>query len=315
MVKNAIKRLILRLYPELGQRKHVPQLARIERIYDLPVDVAKVSSPFRAYKAVDVQLLDAVTGHALAVPIFEQVTLATGQANDRGVFISPCVGMQCLIQYIDGLDSMPVITALLPFNTLVTEHRQSDVTLQQSSRSKISGTNENWYIQTDGCIKQTSQTSIVNAQVREQSYHERSTHIATHDKTMIEGNQINEVMGSLKTQVGEKALLVALDNLLLGSKQQVDIKAHANINIESLKILEAKAADLARVQAPKIWVGSEEVNLAQIVVDLIAVVKSTNTSLAAHTHGRGAPPDQASSFTGYQSQAAALDGKLSPITA
>ncbi|WP_299002299.1 hypothetical protein [uncultured Shewanella sp.] len=315
MVKNAIKRLILRLYPELGQRKHVPQLAEIVRIYDLPADVAKVSSPFRAYKAVDVQLLDAVTGQALAVPVFEQVTLATGQANDRGVFISPNVGMQCLIQYIDGLDSMPVITTLLPFNTLVPEHRQSDVTLQQSSRSKISGTNEDWHIQTDGRIKQTTQISSVNAQVREQTYHERMTNIATHDKTLIDGNQINEVMGALKTQVGEKALLTALDNLLLGSKQQIDIKAHANINIESLKILEAKAADLSRVQAPKIWLGSDEVNLAQIVLDLIAVVKSMNTTLAAHTHARGAPPDQASSFSGYQSQATGLDGKLSPITA
>tara|TARA_Y100000034_G_C6695499_1_gene306445 strand:- start:222 stop:341 length:120 start_codon:yes stop_codon:yes gene_type:complete len=39
-------------------------------------------------------------------------------------------------------------------------------------------------------------------------------------------------MGALKTIVGEKALIVALEGLMLGTQKQLDIKAHENMNLE-----------------------------------------------------------------------------------
>ena len=314
MVKNAIRRLVLRYFPELGQRKHLPQLARIENVYDLPVNGSKVSTSFRAYRAADIQLLDAVTKKPISVPIFEQVTLATGQASEQGLFIEPKPGMYCLIQYIDGLDSIPVITSLLPWNTLVPENRCADVSLQQSNRSKLTGANENWHLQTDGEIKQTSQKSDVDAQIRNEKYHQRTTTIASHDTTKVDGSQINEVMGALKTLVGEKALIVALDNLLLGSKKQVDIKAVENMNLESLKQLEAKATELIRMQGATVWLGSEQTNVVKVLLDLIAVVKNTNETLAVHTHPGVSATAQASTFTSYKSVATQLSDTLSIIT-
>lgn len=314
MVKNAIRRLVLRYFPELGQRKHLPQLARIEKIYDMPVNGGKVSSAFRAYKAVDIQLLNAVTGEPLAVPVFEQVTLATGQSNEHGLFTEPTVGMRCLIQYIDGLDSMPVITSLLPWGTLVPDHRSTDVVLQQSHRSKITGSDGNWHHQTDGEIKHTSQKNIVDSQVRQENYHQRDTTIEAHDTTKIDGNQINEIMGALKILVGEKAIITSLDNLLLGSDKKIIAKSTENMTLESLKTLEAKAAKLAKVQGKTVWLGSENVNAVQILLDLIAIVKSTNKLLSTHTHiGAGKSP-QAGEFTGFESDAASLESNLSPIT-
>ena len=189
MVKNAIRRLVLRYFPELGQRKHLPQLARIEKVHDMPINGAKVSTAFRAYKAVDIQLLNAVTGQPLAVPVFEQVTIATGQSHEHGLFTEPTPGMHCLIQYIDGLDSMPVITSLLPWQTLVPDHRSTDVTLQQSHRSKLAGSDGNWHLQTDGEIKQTSQKSIIESQISQETHYQRDTTITGHDTTKIDGNQ------------------------------------------------------------------------------------------------------------------------------
>lgn len=244
MVKNAIRRLILRYFPELGQRKHLPQLARIEKIYDMPVNGAKVSTAFRSYKAADIQLLNAVTGEPLAVPVFEQVSIASGQGHEHGLFIEPTPGMHCLIQYIDGLDSLPVITSLLPWQTLVPDNRSTDVTLQQSHRSKLAGTNGDWHLQTDGEIKQSSQKSIVDSQVREQSYHQRDTTITGHDITKIDGNQVNEIMGALKILVGEKAIITSLDNLLLGSNKQVKIKSTEDMHFDSTKSLIIKAKNI-----------------------------------------------------------------------
>ncbi|MDO6426249.1 hypothetical protein Q4489_04455 [Thalassotalea sp. 1_MG-2023] len=314
MVKSYIRRLVLRYFPEIGQRKHLPQLARIEKIYDLPTNGSKVSTNFRPYKAADIQLLNTVTNEPLEAPIFEQVTLATGQGNESGLYIEPKVGMRCLVQYIDGLDSHPVITAILPWQTLVPENRATDVVMQQSKHSKIKGSNENWHIETPGEIKQTSQTSEVNAQVREENYHEKHCSIDTHATNKIDGNQINEIMGALKTIVGEKALIMALEDLTLGSKKQVNIKAHENMNLESLKKFEAKAAQLAKVQGATVWLGNNSVNVVQVLLDLIAVVKDTNDTLATHTHSGAGTSPQATTFTGYKSAASGLESNLSPIT-
>ena len=42
-------------------------------------------------------------------------------------------------------------------------------------------------------------------------------------------------MGALKTLVGEKAIIVAMDNLLLGSKKQVFIESSEDMNLQSKK--------------------------------------------------------------------------------
>jgi len=313
MVKNAIKRLILRYFPELGQRKHLPQLARIERIYDLP-SKAMISSAFKPLKAVDVQLLDPQTAEPLAVPIFQQVTLGTGQAPDHGLLNEPAPGMHCLIQYIDGLNSHPVITSLLPWQSLVPEHKRTDVTLQQSSRSKLQGRDGNWHITTDGDITQTSDTSKIKSRNREEIYHQRTCNIATHDTTKIDGNQITEVMGALKTVVGEKALIVALEGLLLGSKKQVDIEASENMNLTTLKTLHAKATELAKVEGKTVWLGDSSVNVAQVLLDLISLVEQMNQTLSTHTHNAPLPtPTEKADFISYKVEAKALNSKLEPI--
>lgn len=315
MVKNAIRRIVLGLFPELGQRKHLPQLARIEKMHDLPTGTSKVSTAFRAYKAADIQLLNAITGEPLATPVFEQVTLATGQAHDRGVFVEPSAGMHCLIQYIDGLNSLPVITAILPWQSLVPDNKSTDVVLQQSSTSKLTGSNEDWHLQTNGQIKQTSQKHIIASQVSEQSHHQRTTIISGHDISKIDGNQVNEVMGALKLLIGEKAAIVALDNLLLGSKKQVDIKSTENMTLESLKQFQAKAKELAKVQGAKVWLGSEGLNVVQVLVDLIDLVGDITLTLSTHTHPGVGPTQQAAVFTTQNASAVKLSNDLKPITA
>ncbi|NMM40454.1 hypothetical protein [Pseudoalteromonas arctica] len=315
MVKQAIKRLIQRYFPELNERKHLPQLARIEKIYDLPSDDAAISTPFRPLKAADVQLLNPITGEPLAVPVFQQVTLGTGQSSDHGLLNEPMPGMHCLIQYIDGLNSHPVITSLLPWQSLVPEHKRTDVTLQQDNRSKLQGRDGNWHLTTDGDITQTSDTSKTTARKSEQNYHERTCSIDTHDVTKIDGNQITEVMGALKTVVGEKALIVALEGLLLGSKKQVDIEATENMSLTTLKTLHAKATELAKVEGATVWLGDSSVNVAQVLLDLITLVKDINQSLETHGHkdqGAG-PPITQGEFTGHKSTASSLKSTLEPI--
>lgn len=315
MVKQAVKRLILRYFPELAERKHLPQLARIENIYDLPNNGSKISTPFRPYKAADIQLINPHTYESLNVPIFEHVTLATGQASEAGLINEPKPGMFCLIQYIDGLNSAPIITSILPWQSLVPEHKHTDVSLKQNSRSQIQGSNGNWLIETDGNITQTSDTSKTEARTRNESYHQRTCSIDTHDSLKIDGNQITEVMGALKTLVGEKALFVALEGLMLGTQKQLDFKAHENINLESLQTLHAKATVLAKVEGATVWLGNNSVNAVQILLDLINLVKDLSASLENHGHkdqGAG-PPITKPDFTNHKNTADDLKNTLEPV--
>jgi len=103
------------------------------------------------------------------------------------------------------------------------------VSLQQSHRSKLAGSNGDWQLQTDGEIKQASQKSIVEAQTSEQSYHERSTKVATHDINEIDGNQVNKIMGALKILVGEKAIITSLDNQFAMAEKLATAIANATV--------------------------------------------------------------------------------------
>ncbi len=190
----------------------------------------------------------------------------------------------------------------------------TDVTLQQSHRSKLAGSDGNWHLQTDGEIKQTSQKSIVDSQIREEIHHQRDVTITGHDTNKTDGNQINEIMGALKILVGEKAIITSLDNLLLGSDKQIIVKSTENMTLESLKTLEAKAKKLVKVQGATVWLGSESVNAVQILLDLIAIVKDTNGLLATHTHPGTGPSQQASQFVIFKTSATGLESSLSPIT-
>ncbi|KZN61566.1 hypothetical protein [Pseudoalteromonas luteoviolacea] len=317
MVKQAIKRLIQRYYPELSERKHLPQLARIEKIYDLPSNGSRISTAFRPHKAVDIQLLDPVTHEPTNTPVFEQITLATGQASNMGLVNEPKPSMHCLVQYIDGLNSYPVITCLLPWGALVPEQKHTDVGIRQSSRAQIQGRDGNWKIESDDSIIQVSDSSTVQARKRVEQFHVKQSTIATHETNQVDGNQVNEIMGALKTVVGEKALITALEGLLLGSQKQIDIKAHESLNIESLQVLHAKATELAKVEGEQVWLGDESVNIVQILLELIELVKSLSNDLASHGHkdqGAG-PPITNSTFDDHKDSAESLLSALEPIVA
>ena len=122
-------------------------------------------------------------------------------------------------------------------------------------------------------------------------------------------------MGALKTVVGEKALIVALEGLLLGSKKQVDIEATENMNLATLKTLHAKATELAKVEGKTVWLGDSSVNVAQVLLDLISLVKDINQSLETHGHTKtgAGPPITKGEFTGHKSTASSLKSTLEPI--
>ncbi|MDM9554500.1 hypothetical protein QU926_12645 [Pseudomonas asiatica] len=68
-----------------------------------------------------------------------------------------------------------------------------------------------------------------------------------------------------------------------------------------------------RLQAPKTWVGSEEVNVLQVLGDLLDLVEQMYLQIAGHVHGIGPVPSNASAFAAASTATKAL--QLKNITA
>ena len=103
-------------------------------------------------------------------------------------------------------------------------------------------------------------------------------------------------------------------NLVVGQKHNATVGGDMQERIEGLRRSLAGASQ--RLQAPKTWLGSESVNVLQVLGDLIDLVQQMNTQLAAHTHVPGptpSPSDEAG-FTADAAKAAALSAKLAFIT-
>ena len=94
---------------------------------------------------------------------------------------------------------------------------------------------------------------------------------------------------------------------MVGQKHNASVGGDMQERIEGIR----------RSIAPQTWLGSEGVNVLQVLCNLIDLVEAMNTQLAAHTHAPGPTPNptDAAKFNAKATQALLLAGKLKPITA
>jgi hypothetical protein len=114
-----------------------------------------------------------------------------------------------------------------------------------------------------------------------------------------------EALGALKLLSGGSASLASLDdlhqatgrdyNLVVGQKQNATVGGDMQEQIQGMRRSVANVSQ--RLQAPKTWLGSEEVNVLQVLCDLLDLVEQMNTQLASHTHGPTPPPSNSAAFT------------------
>ncbi len=69
-----------------------------------------------------------------------------------------------------------------------------------------------------------------------------------------------------------------------------------------------------RMVAPKNWLGSESVNVLQVLCDLLDLVLQMNVQLASHTHGATQVPNNVSVFSENLILTSSLYAKLQSVT-
>ena len=101
-------------------------------------------------------------------------------------------------------------------------------------------------------------------------------------------------------------------NLVVGDKYNATVGGDMQERIEGLR--KSVAGEGQRLVAPKNWIGSESVNLFQVVCDLLDLVQEMNNSITTHKHGPTPPPDNSVEFAAYSGTATTLAEQLKSFT-
>ena len=103
-------------------------------------------------------------------------------------------------------------------------------------------------------------------------------------------------------------------NLVVGDKYNATLGGYMQERFEGLR--KSVVGKGQRLVAPKNWIGSESVNLFQVVCDLLDLVQEMNTQLAVHTHTATLTPSlgDISAFSDKSNHARLLSKMLIKIT-
>jgi hypothetical protein len=182
----------------------------------------------------------------------------------------------------------------------------------------------NWLRQTDGKIQDKAIEREVEALDNTEVFQNHTRTVDDHSTETVGGVKKIEALGALKLLSGGSASVAAVDdlhqatgrdlNVVVGQKHNATVGGDMQERIEGLR--KSVAGVSQQLQAPKNWIGSEGVNLFQVVCNVLDLLKEMNTQLAAHTHVPGPTPSptDAAAFTMDATKAGLLSAKLKAIT-
>lgn len=319
--KSPVQRQIESHFPELASGLHLPKFARVIA----PTEAVKsgnFSDPFRPRYAVDVQLLDADGKPDAQTPAYSAVPLPVPMAgNDSGMFQFPPEGTLVEVAFTDGRPDKPFIRQTVPDGTCLPDIKPGEQLQQQraevSQRVTKAG---DWVRQTDQTISETSMARIVKADTESRELVSRETTIKATDKISVIGTstlmagaiqQVSTGKFSQAIQGSRLATVGGSDELAVA--EDVTVTIGKNLTEQIGRIRKSVAAVQQQIIAPVVWIGSGSVNVAQLMLDTLDVVKQLAELTASHSHSNTGTPTNAADIRSAGTQADTLNGKYSPV--
>lgn len=318
--KTPVQRQIESHYPELASGLHLPKFGRVMN----PVEAVKsgnFSDPFRPRYAVDVQLLDADGNPDKDTPVYSAVPLPVPMAgNDSGMFQFPPEGTLVEIAFTGGRPDKPFVRQTVPDGTSLPDIQPGEQLQQQraevSQRVTQAG---DWVRQTDQTISETSMARVVKADTEQRELVSRETTVKATDKITVLGT--STILAGAIQQVCTGDYSQAVNNRVasIGGNDETDIAGSQTVTtgkdlIEKIgQIRKSVAAVQQQIIAPVVWIGSGTINVAQLMLDTLDVVKELAEQTASHTHSNTGAPTNAGAIRNTGTKADTLNGKYSPV--
>ncbi|UBM24191.1 phage baseplate assembly protein V [Pseudomonas sp. p1(2021b)] len=322
-MEDAIRRAVERQFPEITGGYHLPRFGRVVAVPDAP-QAQGLCDDFRPRFGVDVQILLPDGEPDPALPILNSLPLpAPMGGQEAGMFGFPEEGTTVVVSFAYGLPHKPFITQILPHGLSLPRVPKGDQVWQHSEacQQRVDA-DGNWLRQTDGKILDKAIEREVESMTNTERYQSHTREVDDHSTESVGGVKKIEALGALKLLSGGSASLASVDdlhqatgrdlNLVVGQKHNATVGGDMQEQVQGLRRSVAKVSQ--RLQAPKTWLGSEGVNVLQVLCDLLDVVEQMNTQLAVHVHGPSPAPNNAGAFTAAGTTTKALGVQLKPIT-
>ncbi|WP_339541615.1 hypothetical protein [Pseudomonas sp. JAI120] len=324
-MEDAIKRAVERQFPELTGGYHLPRFAKVIAVPDAPAG-AGVCDDFRPRFGVDLQVLGPDGEIDSTLPVLSGVPLPVPVGGDEmGFYAFPEEGTTVVVCFAYGLPHKPYIQTVLPHGLTLPSVPKGDQVWQHSEacQQRVDA-DGNWLRQTDGKIQDKAVQREVEAMENTESFQNHTRTVDDHSSESVGGIKKIEALGALKLLSGGSASLAAVDdlhqatgrdlNLVVGQKYNATVGGDLEERVEGMR--QNLAGVSQKMLAPKSWIGSNSVNLLQVVCDILDLIQQMNAQLAAHTHLPGPLPSPAdvSAFTANSAYALSLAVKLKAVT-
>lgn len=322
-MEDAIRRAVERQFPELTGGYHLPRFAQVTAVADAPAD-AGLCDDFRPRYAVDIVVLGPDDEPDPAMPPLTGVPLPlpTG-GEEMGIYAFPEEGTRVVVCFAYGLPNKPYIQSILPHGLSMPKVPKGDQVWQHSEAAQQRvDADGNWLRQTDGKIRDQAIEREVEALDNREQFQSHTRAVDDHSTETVGGVKKIEALGALKLMSGGSGSLAAVDdlhqatgrdlNVVVGQKYNATVGGDMQERIEGVRrSLSGKGQHL---QAPKNWIGSENLNLFKTVCDILDLVQEMNIQLAAHTHGTSPAPSNATALLVNAKSAGTLASSLKLIT-
>ncbi|MDG9671795.1 hypothetical protein ONV78_28930 [Hahella sp. CR1] len=211
-----IKKIVLRMFPELSGNLHLPRLAKVVAISD-PLQKPELCDRFRPRYAVDVRILTPLGEEDPELPLFRCVPLlASCGGIERGLYGFPEPGTIVEVAFAYGLPDQPFIRTVLGQGLGAPGVQPGDLVWQQSEtvRQRVSAKGD-WLRETHEDITDKSARRCVDALDNQERYQNSRTEVSEHSAEHIGSVKTVEALGALKLLSGGHANLSVADNLNL----------------------------------------------------------------------------------------------------
>ena len=315
-MEDAIRRSVERQFPELTGGYHLPRFARVVGVADAPAS-AGICDDFRPRFAVDLELLGPDDEPDPELPMLAGVPLPLSVGgNEMGFLGFPEEGTRVVVCFAYGLPSKPYVQTILPHGLSLPKVPKGDQVWQHSEEAQQRvDADGNWLRQTEGRIRDKSIERDVESLTNTERHQSSTVEVYDHSTESVGGIKTIEAIGALKLLSGGSASLAALDDLHLACGRDLNQVVGQSINLTVGSDMQERIQGLRRIVADKTWLGSDEVNVLEILCELIDLVGHMNTQIATHVHGSSPVPSSAGEFTSNAAITSSLGGQLKPITA
>jgi len=262
-MRDAIKRIVLRMFPELAGGYHLDRYARILKISDPPTE-GVTCDRFRPYWAADIEILTPDGEKAEGFPKYEDVPLPVPMAgNNEGVFFWPRPGTIVTVRWIEGRPDHPVIQHVYPMGlTLPAVEDDMSKWQQRTGVYQAVDAAGNWTRATDKNISDSA------ADINETASGSKTSNISSTFSTTVGGESTENIATTksitagaavtikaptitISTPTGNVSLLPTLSTALAAIYDALDILAqHTHPSVGAISNQEAQIqADADTVNA------------------------------------------------------------------